>query len=421
MSVLSVKRAVHETVSGLPPAYWWLWTSTLINRLGGFVNVFLALYLTLDRGFSASYAGLVVSLYGLGGAAGALVGGVLTDRIGRRATMLAAQAGNALATVALGFAHDPVAIVAFAFAVGCTSNAQRPAVSAMVADVVPAGDRARAFSLNYWAANIGFGVSAGAAGLIAAHSGYLLLFLCDAATTLLCGVVVFVRIAETNPVTPAAALSPTSVQEPRTGLGQVLRDGRFMVLVTITFLIALVIQQGASTLAVAMGQSGLTPSQYGVIIGLNGLLVVVGQIPVTRLIRSFDRAGVLFVATLLLGWGFALNAFADSAGFYTLAVVVWTVGEILQAPTSMAVVAEMSPARARGRYQGMYTLSWSVAAFLGPLVGGVALDRWGSAVWTACGVLGTLAASGYWLLLRGFPHGGRTGVGVAVEGVPEEV
>ena len=51
--------SVRETVGGLPTAFWWLWLSTLVNRLGGFVVTFLALYLTLDRHFSPAFAGLV--------------------------------------------------------------------------------------------------------------------------------------------------------------------------------------------------------------------------------------------------------------------------------------------------------------------------------------------------------------------------
>jgi MFS family permease len=404
-----MRSAVRETVSGLPSAYWWLWTSTLVNRLGGFVNIILALYLTLERGFSPAFAGLVVSLYGLGGAVAALVGGVLTDRIGRRATMLAAQIGTALTTAALGFARDPLTIAVIAGAVGFTGNAQRPAVQAMVADVVPAADRVRAFSLNYWAVNIGFGVSAAAAGLIAAH-GYLPLFLGDAASTLLCGLVVFLRVPETRPAAPPTA-GPDAARRAEAGLGAVLRDGRFMAVVAITFLIAIAVQQGSSTMAVAMGESGLPTSQYGLVIGLNGLLVVLGQVPATRLSRGFDRGKLLAAAALLLGWGFALNVFAHSAGFYALTVAIWTIGEIFQAPTGMAVVAELSPVHSRGRYQGMYSLSWSAAAFVGPLAGGLAYDHWGRAMWPACGVLGTLAAVGYWLLLR--KRTAATAVGVA--------
>jgi len=37
MSSATLGRAVRETVSGLPREFWWLWTSTLVNRLGAFV------------------------------------------------------------------------------------------------------------------------------------------------------------------------------------------------------------------------------------------------------------------------------------------------------------------------------------------------------------------------------------------------
>src|SRR5688572_31597818 len=96
MSVASLRRAARESVSGLPREFWWLWTSTLVNRLGGFVATFMALYLTLDRGYSASYAGLVAALHGLGGVVSSLGGGVMADRLGRRPTMLVAQTGTAL-------------------------------------------------------------------------------------------------------------------------------------------------------------------------------------------------------------------------------------------------------------------------------------------------------------------------------------
>ncbi len=391
-----VRRAVRETMSGLPRQFWWLWTSTLVSRLGGFVVTFLALYLTVDRGFSASYAGLVASLYGLGGSVASVVGGVLADRVGRRATMLVAQLGTAAVTALLGFVTHPVAIAAVAGLVGVTSNASRPALQAMLADLVPPKDRVRAFALNYWAINIGFGVSAGVAGLIAAQ-GYVWLFLGDALMTLLCAVVVFWKVKETLPAVEASA----TVDEEPAGLGQVLRDRRFMALVGLTFLLGTVGQQGATTLSVDMGRSGFTASQYGLVIGLNGLLVVLLQIPVTRMMTGRSPAALLAAGTLLMGWGFGLTAFAGSVGFYALTVTVWTLGEIVHAPASMSVVADLAPARARGRYQGMFSLSWSAASFVGPLAGGFALDHWGgSAAWGACAVVGTVAAAGYWTLLR---------------------
>ncbi|WP_327678305.1 MDR family MFS transporter [Kitasatospora sp. NBC_00458] len=389
-------RAVTEALSGLPRQFWWLWTSTLINKLGAFVVTFLALYLTTERGYSPSYAGLVASLFGLGSAVAAIGAGVLTDRIGRRPTLLAAQLGTALFTAVLGFADGQVAIAVVAFMVGLCNNATRPATSAIIADIVPAEDRVRAYALNYWAINIGFGLSAAAAGLIATH-GYLTLFVLDALSTLVCAVVIFIRIPETRPDAPAAQPGAPAI-----GLGTVFRDGRFMAVVGLNLLLALVAQQGSTTLAVDMGRAGITATQYGLVIGLNGLLIVVLQIPLTRWMEGRDRTALLIASALFIGWGFGLTALAGaSAWFYAFTVAVWTIGEILNAPTMMGLVAELSPAVARGRYQGVYSLSWSLASFLGPAVGGVLLERAGSAaLWGACAVCGTVAAAGYVLLGR---------------------
>ncbi|MFK0194160.1 MDR family MFS transporter [Kitasatospora sp. NPDC090308] len=388
---------------GLPRRFWWLWTSTLVNRLGGFVVTFLAMYLTHERGYSAAYAGLVASLFGLGSAVAAIGAGVLTDRLGRRPTLLAAQVATALFTAVLGFTDGPVAIAAVAFLVGLASNASRPAVSAMIADLVPAADRVRAYALNYWAINIGFGASAAVAGLIAVH-GYLTLFLLDAATTLLCAVVVFVKVPETRP--EAAAPAGAAAQAPQVGLGTVFRDGPFMAVVAVNLLLALVVQQGSTTLPVDMGAHGLSAARFGLVISLNGVLIVLLQLPLTRLMEGRDRTALLVAGALLTGWGFGLTALAgSSAALYALTVAIWTIGEIVTAPTMMALVAEHSPARARGRYQGVYSLSWSLASFAGPLGGGLLLQYAGSwALWGGCAAAGTLAAVAFVAIGRRRPR-----------------
>lgn len=334
-------RAVNEVFSGLPPAYWWLWTSTLVNRSGGFVVTFLAMYLTVERNFSASYAGLVAALYGLGGSVAAVIGGMLSDWIDRRATLLAASLATAASTAVLGLVTHPAAIAVTACAVGLAGNASRPAVSAMIADLVAPEDQVRAHSLNYWAVNLGFGLSAAVAGLISAH-GYVWLLLGDALTTLLCAVIVFVRIPETRP----SEVRPGS-GTPAFGLSQVCRDGPFMTLVGLTFLLGTIIQQAFTTLPVDMGRSGFDASDYGHVVALNGLLIVLLQIPLTRWVAKRGTGTVLPLGALLLGWGFGLTVFAGTSGpgqpsgsvwLYALSVTVWTLGEIVYTPTSAAAV-----------------------------------------------------------------------------------
>ncbi|WP_328895428.1 MDR family MFS transporter [Streptomyces sp. NBC_00236] len=411
MSVAGLRRATRESVSGLPREFWWLWTSTLVNRLGAFVATFMALYLTLDRGYSASYAGLVAALHGLGGVVSSLVAGVMTDRFGRRPTMLAAQLSTAVSVAVLGFMVHPVAIAAVAFCVGMASSASRPAVQAMIADIVPAKDRVRAFSLNYWAINLGFAVSSAGAGFVAEYS-YLAGFVGEAVMTLCCAVVVFMKVPESR---PQKAMSKVADAAPTDGvrLGTVLRDGRFMGVVGLSFVIALIFQQGYVGLPVAMGADGFSSSDFGAAVAVNGVLIVVLQIPVTRFIQSRDPRRLLIVSSLLAGYGFGLTAFAGSVAVYALTICVWTVAEIVNAPVQNGLVVQLSPAHGRGRYQGMYALSWSAAALVAPLMSGVVIDHFGAGwLWGTCAVLGTAAAFGYWLLMRNLPQDGAVPVPV---------
>ncbi|MFD7164036.1 MDR family MFS transporter [Streptomyces violascens] len=397
MSVASLRRAARETVSGLPREFWWLWTSTLINRLGAFVATFMALYLTLDRGYSASYAGLVASLHGLGGVVSSIGAGIMTDRLGRRPTLVIAQTSTALSVALLGFMTDPVAIAGVAFLVGMASNASRPAVQAMMADIVKPEDRVRAFSLNYWAINLGFAISSMTAGFIAQYS-YLAGFLGEASLTLVCAVVVFLKLPESRPEQTAVEKE----SEPQVGMGTVLKDGRFMGVVGLSFLISLIFQQGYVGLPVAMGTDGFSSADFGLAIAVNGILIVAVQIPVTRYIQDRDPRRLLIISALLAGYGFGLTAFAGSVAVYALTICVWTLAEIVNAPTQTGLVVRLSPVHGRGRYQGVYTMSWSVAALVAPLMSGYVIDHFGATwLWAACAVLGSVAALGYWVLMRG--------------------
>ncbi|MBH5130033.1 MFS transporter [Streptomyces sp. PU10] len=416
MSVAGLRRAARETVSGLPREFWWLWTSTLVNRLGAFVATFMALYLTIDRGYSASYAGLVAALHGLGGVVSSLGAGVMTDRMGRRPTLLVAQTSTALSVALLGFVRDPVAIAAVAFLVGMASNASRPAVQAMMADIVRPEDRVRAFSLNYWAINLGFAVSSMAAGFIAEVS-YLAGFLIEAGMTLVCAVLIFVKLPESRPQRTGAA--DADEKEAAVSLWTVVRDGRYMSVVGLSFLVAVIFQQGYLGLPVAMGEAGFTPADFGLAIAVNGVLIVVLQIPVTRFIEHRDPRLLLVVSSLLAGYGFGLTAFAGSVGVFALTVCVWTLAEIVNAPTQTGLVVRLSPVHGRGRYQGMYTMSWAVAALVAPLMSGFVIDHWGAEwLWGICAVVGTVAAAGYWGLMRGLPEDDETPVARDTSGAP---
>jgi MFS family permease len=385
-----VRGWFRQTTGGLPRQFWFLWIGTLINRLGAFVVIFLAIYLTGERHFSQSQAGLVIGIYGIGGAIGTTVGGVLADRWGRRPTMLTAQFGSAALMVTLGLAHAYWQILAITALLGVFTEAVRPAFMAMMIDVVPDRDRVRAYSLNYWAINLGFALSAIGAGL-AARADYLLLFLVDAGTTLITATVSLIFLAETRPDRPPPTAAPTP---PPGGLGTVLRDRTFVLYTLISLGSVIVMMQHMSTLPIAMTQKGLTPATYGGVIAVNGVLIVLGQLFVPRLIDGRDRSRVLALATLIIGVGFGLTAFAGSPWFFGFTVVVWTLGEMLQSPSNAATVAALSPAPLRGRYQGLNSLTWSAGTAVAPVLGGLTQQHLGNTtLWLGCFGLSAMAAA----------------------------
>src|SRR4026209_1099501 len=104
---MSTLRSRLEAFSeGLPPTYWLLWSGTLINRLGGFVIPFLTLYLTSQRDVPVSQAALMVSLFGAGSFLSQLIGGELTDRLGRRPVMLMSFLVTPVIMVTLGLVRN---------------------------------------------------------------------------------------------------------------------------------------------------------------------------------------------------------------------------------------------------------------------------------------------------------------------------
>jgi MFS family permease len=386
-----VRGWLRQTTGGLPRTFWYLWSGTLINRIGSFVILYLAIYLTRELGYSQSRAGLVLGLYGAGGAVGTLIGGVLADRWGRRPTLITAHLGAATLMLGLGFATEYWQLAVGTLLLGMLAESARPAFSAMMVDVVPPADRLRAFSLNYWAINLGFACSAVLAGL-AAELDYLLLFTVDAATTLVTAAVIIIKVRESHPVRTGRTAAPA--RNPG-GLGTVLRDRVFLTFVGLNLLAALVMMQHLSTLPIAMSADGLGPATFGWVIAVNGVLIVAGQLFVPRIIGQRDRSRVLALATAIMGAGFGLTALADTAWLYAGTVLIWTLGEMLHSPSNSALMGELAPAALRGRYQGINSLAWSGASALAPIVGGLTQEHLGDdALWIGCAAIGALVAIG---------------------------
>ncbi len=392
-----MRRWARQNLGGLPLTFWVLWTGMLVNKAGGFAVLFLTLYLTGPRGLAAGAAGLVVGGYGIGAAGGTLLGGVLADRWGRRSTLLLAHYGAAalLATLSL---VTPVPLVAAVVAlVGLFQGMPGPALVAATTDVVPEADRPRAFNLQFWAFNTGVAVASLLAGLLAQQS-YTVLFLVDASATLVTAVLLTIWVRESAPhraTAPASAPGAPQAAPARAGIRVALLDRIFMAFVGLTLLQAVVNAQSSTILPLSMKADGLRPSSYGLLLSLTCLMVVLGQLFVPGLIRRYRSGPVLAVSLALYGAGFGALTLAGSLPGYLAAAALWTIGVMLAAPPNATIIAQLAPPAIRARYQAVFYLTFSLASFVAPALGGFGFEHLASRYWLVCGAVGGLAAVGH--------------------------
>ena len=367
----------------MPGAVWPLFIGTLINRFGGFVLVFLVLYLR-SRGYSPAAAGGSVGAYGLGALAAAPLGGSLADRYGRRNSIVASMIGSAAAMLLLWQASSLAAIVALAAAAGLFGSLYRPAASALLADIVPSENRLVGFAVYRFAVNLGMALGPVSAGLLARH-GFGLLFIGDALTSLACGMISFLWL-------PRDVLAQPS-EETRSGATRtILGDRPFMLFLAASVTGALVYAQMTSTLPLAVVADGHSRAFYGLLISLNGALVILVEVPLVGVTRRLPARLPIAVGYLLVGVGFALTGASPAAAVLVSSVIVWTFGEILGAPVVQAYVAELSPEHARGRYAAALGLTFAGGDVVGPVLGTTIYGWHPRMLWLCCLVFGALAS-----------------------------
>jgi MFS family permease len=368
----------------LPSPVWWLYAGSFVNRFGSFISVFLILYL-VEEGYSPAEAGTAAAAYGLGGLVSAVAGGYLADRLGRRNAIALSMFAAAASSLALSQARGLPAIVALTAAFGFTSELYRPASAALLTDLVRPERRLPAFAGYRLAINAGFAFGPGVAGLLAEQS-FLWLFVGEAVTSVVFGVLALF-------VLPEGVRTRRGEERPGEALRTIRRDRPFLLLFGATTLASIVYFQSGFTFPLHVTSGGLSTAFYGLLISLNGLLIVLLELPLVAYIRKFAAPRVIATGMALSGVGFSVLAFSADPAVLVASVVVWTFAEMIAAPASNAYIAELAPATLRGRYQGAYTLTFSLGLTLAPALGGRVYEWSPAGLWLLCGAVGLVAAA----------------------------
>jgi len=385
-------RIYRHAYADLPREVWLLAGVTLVNRAGTMVLPFLTLYFTQRLGFSATQAGALVSLYGIGSMAGSWLGGWLSDRVDPNRVQAFALLGTAVGFLVLMELESFPLIAVTMVTVAIVGDAFRPALFVATSRYTRPEFRARAFTLIRLAVNLGMSVGPAIGGILAVHR-YRWLFVGDAATCGLAAAVLVVALGS------APSLRTNAVT--RTGTGRSpWTDRPFLGFPALTFGMAVVFFQLLSTFPLHLRVTyGMSERSIGTLLATNALLVALFEMILIRAVEHRNHVRVAGTGAALVCFGMAALVLGPPVWIAFATMLVWTAGEMLVLPMTNAIVADRADPASTGRYMGAYTVSFSAALVAAPILGTTIWEGLGPTVlWGAVGVLGLVLGTGFFAL-----------------------
>ena len=378
---------------------WILSVAMFINRSGSMVLLFTSLYLTKDLKFSIAEAGIALSFYGIGSVLGSYAGGWLTYRKNFFDIMFLSLISSGLILLLLLVATTPFAISVIIFFYAFAADIFRPANSKAIAAYSTPENRTRSVSLVRLAINLGFSIGPAAGGFVALYLGYKWLFVIDACSGFLAAIMLWIylpRITDESKKTESTVLSDHSTSA--------YRDRKYLIfIVLVAFFGICFFQLFASMPQYFSEVCNYNEDRIGLLMALNGLLVVIIEMPLVaaleknKKIFSFIIAGVLClpVSFAILHFG---NGMMIWAVVYTLFI---TMSEILAMPFMMNYSLSRPSKERQGQYSGLYSISYGLANIFAPLLGLGIADKYGfdNMFFFFIG-LSLLTAVGFWMLKR---------------------
>ncbi len=392
---------VRNIYDEYPRQFWILVMGMFIDVLGRtMLNPFLMLYVTKKFDVGMTEVGVLFGLMAVMGMLGRMLGGALTDRLGRKWMVIFGLTISGLSSLAIGAVGTFELLFAVMLFVGLVASIGGPAQGAMIADILPEEKRTSGFGIFRVIANISWVCGPVLGGLLVTRS-YLPLFIADAVASTITAGIVFLAIQETRPASREGQPEQTMAQT-FVGYREVVKDVTFMLFTGACIFMTIGYLQIYTTLGVYLRDThGIAERAYGWLMSMNAATVVLLQISVSRQVEKHRPMIMMALGALLYAVGLGMYGFTSAYLPFVIAMFIITVGEMVVMPTMQALVAKMASEDMRGRYMAVWGLGWSIPAAVGPFLAGLVMDhadpRW---VWYAAGLLCLIGSAAFVLLRR---------------------
>lgn len=354
-------RNYTNTFKGLSREIWWLSLITLINRAGAMVIPFLSIYLNKDLHFTLPDVAWIMTSYGLGSFAGAWLGGKLCDVIGYYKVILFSLIFTGINF--LWVMHvETFWVMCFSFFIlMALADMGRPAFFVALSAYSKPENKTRSLTLIRLAINLGFSVGPAVGGILIATAGYDALFYVDGITCIFAAVLMTQVL---NPKKTKELDKEVMIENPR----RPSKDTPYVLFLIALALFGIVFVQYFSTVPLYYKDAyKLGEDSIGLILALNGILIVIFEMPLIAWMDKKNLSNVqsTIVGLLMTGASFILLLWETWVGVVVIGMVIATFGEMISFPFSNKFALDRSKLGRQGAYMGVYSMSFSVAHIFG--------------------------------------------------------
>ena len=369
--------ALLNPYRGLPKEIYVIFASRIINAMGCFVMPLLTLILTEKIGLSKEMSGVYISASGLIFMPAAMIGGKLTDIIGRKKVIIIFNFLSAMLYIICGFMNPSINMIYVLMLASMSMVIAGPAHDALIADLTTPENRDGAYALSYMGWNIGFAIGPIIGGLL--YENYLpLVFIGDAVTALISLGLIFIFIKETIHLTKQEVIEEgrnLETREEGTILSVLLKRPILIYFALCTFGYNFVYSQWSFMMPIHSKQNFLSlgAKYYGLMAGFNGLVVMLFTPLITKMSENTKHIRKMIYGGLLYAFGFGMLGILNTLPFFFVSVFIFTLGEIILSISITPFIANHTPMSHRGRMNAVLPIIFGMGYTLGPITMGKAL------------------------------------------------
>ncbi|WP_330615529.1 MFS transporter [Romboutsia sp. 1001713B170131_170501_G6] len=351
----------------------------IVNSIGSFVHPLMSLILTQKIGMSAFEAGQFVTMLAVFQAPCMIIGGKLSDTIGRRKVIIIFQALGALMLIICGLMDTTVLTAKIMILSSCFYSISSPAYDALNADLTNDGNRKESYSLLYMGVNIGFSIGPILGGFL--YKDYLsLIFIGDAITTLIALTLFIFYVKEPTKIKKSNVIESKEIYDDEykdfSTLKVLIKRPILIAFPIIMLLYQFSYSQWGFSLPLQMGEIFKDDGArlYGLLGGLNGFIVIILTPILTSKTKKYKSMKVMSIGGILYGLCFLVVSFSKVMPLFFLAIILLTIGEVLIAINSSAFIANNTPISHRGRISSIVPLITGMGYAMGPMIMGKIID-----------------------------------------------